>query len=234
MNKRLIIIGFIFFLHYPFFSLSEKHSFSYLDHLSSKDLKSFINEKQYTKQFSVDLGKKSVIIFGNDLKENPDCIIGLYRNQVLLDSIYVMHFYNSANGESYYDENVFCLECLSNSDPIIFIVYCSKDLNNIEIIPINTKGLWGLCADVNNIYYSIEYDEKSIKRYSIKNKTVYEYDISISGGANIFKIDNKFFFNNYLQNKTISYELLEWNIKQLNETKSEEKKKRLLLFEEVD
>lgn len=229
MKKQIILIVFILLFQFPFFSLPGNQDISYLDHLNAKELESFITEKQYTNQFSVDLGKKRVIIYGNDLKKKSDCIIALYKNEVLLDSIYVMFFYNSANGESYYDENVICLECLSDSDPFIFLVYCSKELNNIETVPINTKGLWGLCADTKYIFYSIEYDEKPIKRYSIKSKTVYEYDFSDSGGVNIFKINNRFFFNYSLHNKTLSYELLEPNIKELTETKNETVKKKIQL-----
>lgn len=229
MKKGVLLFLFMFYSHFLFFGISKNQEMTYLDHFSTKELNKIILEKNYTKEFIISMGNKEVIIFGNNLKKNPDCIITLYENDVLLDSLYVMYFYNSANGESYYDENVFCVECLSKSDPIIFLVFCSSELTKFEIIPINTKGLWGLCADLNNIFYSIEYDNKPIKRFSIKNKSLYEYNYKNPGGVNIFNMKNRFFFNISSQGKTVSYELLENDIKQVSEVLAETKKKKIII-----
>ncbi len=230
MKRNFMLIFFMVYTNFLFFAISRNQEIAYLNHFSAKELNKIILDKHYCKEFAIKVGNKDIVIYGNDLKKNPDCIITLYENDVLLDSIYVMYFYNSANGESYYDEQVFCLECLSKSDPIIFLVYCNSELTSFEIIPVNTKGLWGLCADLNNIYYSIEYDNKPIKRFSLKNKTLYEYNYKIPGGVNIYKMGKRFLFNISLQGKTVSYELLENDIKEISEVLEETKKEKIMIY----
>ena len=209
----------------------KKDDFKPLQHYNSKDLSIKMKNYNFTEQVSIKLENRTIILYGNDLKKNPECIIALYdKKDTLLDSLSVFYYYGYANSESYYDNNSFCMECLSDTNPIIFIAYCNNERDDILIVPINYKGLFGICSDLHFIYYSLEYENKNIKRFSVDSGELYEYEQSFAGGVNIYKEADSFYFNyQYPNSNTITYKIKNFEFEEQEEFHSELIKKQIQL-----
>ncbi|NLE63950.1 MAG: hypothetical protein GX612_08960 [Bacteroidales bacterium] len=95
------------------------------------------------------------------------------------------------------------------SDMIYYLVYCNDDLESFMLFPINRKDFWGVYADAKSIYYSLEFENETIKRINISDKTSYSYTDCFPGGVDIFSYNGEPYFNYTDKGITTTYKLLE-------------------------
>ena len=197
MKLKTFYLLFIYFI--VSFSFTEEKSisrvnFEVLRHYNQNELNLLQQQHDYPKQCIIKLENRKIILVSDN---NYNTIISLYDNyNNLLDSIAVIFMYKSANSCNMYSSEVFCLEGFSTNTPgmIFYLVYCNNDSDSFLLFPINRKDFWGIYANKNSIYYSLEYEKETIKRINISDTSTYSYPYTFSGGVDIFSYEGEPYF----------------------------------------
>lgn len=172
-----------------------KVDFAVLKHYNAEEVSILLQNQDFTKQFIINLTQRKIMIYSDEEKKT---LITMYdKNDNLLDSLAVMFMYHSANSSNMYSSQAFCLEGFSSDIPdmIYYLVYCNNDSEEFLLFPINRKDFWGMFADSNNIYYSLEFEKENIKRINISDNSLYSYPYSFPYGTDIFSYEEELYFN---------------------------------------